>query len=175
MEQKGGSTRAIRKSMASMLILSACFAVLVLLMLLALSPERYSLEVGYIAPKTITATKDVIDEATTELKRQDARAAVQSVYQEDETAQERVLANIKTYFDGYETVRAYGEKLRRGQVPSASGGEFTYNGSFLREDLDYAESLVAPVELSDWQLTILMKLSENELSATYTTTVSAVK
>ena len=41
MEQKGGSTRAIRKSMASMLILSACFAVLVLLMLLALSPERY--------------------------------------------------------------------------------------------------------------------------------------
>ena len=175
MEQKGGSTRVIRKSMASMLILSACFAVLVLLMLLALSPERYSLEVGDIAPKTITATKDVIDEATTELKRQDARAAVQSVYQEDETAQERVLANIKTYFDGYETVRAYGEKLRRGQVPSASGGEFTYNGSFLREDLDYAESLVAPVELSDWQLTILMKLSENELSATYTTTVSAVK
>lgn len=175
MEQKGGATRAVRKSMASMLILSACFAVLVLVMLLALSPERYSLMVGDIAPKTITATKDVIDEATTELKRQEARQAVQSVYQEDETAQDRVLENIKAYFEEYEVVRAYGEQLRKGQIPSASGETFTYSGTFLREDLDYAKAQVEKTELSDWQLTILMKLSESELTATYSTTVSAVK
>ena len=174
MRQAGaGSER--RGATMGMLILCVCFALVVLTMLLALAPERYSLQVGDIAPKTITATKDVIDEATTEYKRQEARQAVQPVYQEDETALDRVLEGLETYFNDYETIRAYGEKLRRGTIASASGEPFTYSGSFPRADLDYAKTLVSAVDLSDWQLTILMKLSQSELSSTYTTTVNAVK
>ena len=61
MRQAGaGSER--RGATMGMLILCVCFALVVLTMLLALAPERYSLQVGDIAPKTITATKDVIDE-----------------------------------------------------------------------------------------------------------------
>ena len=158
-----------------LLILTLCYAVLVMAMMMALSPERYSLKVGDIAPKTITATKDVIDEETTEQRRQEAMEAVQPVYQEDEGALDRVLAKIDTYFEGYEKVRLYGEQLREGTVLSASGEEFVYSGTFLRADLDYAETLCSEIALSDWQLTILMKLSEAELTSTYTATVNAVR
>ena len=45
-------------------------AVLCLLLMLAVTPQRYNLKVGDIAPNTITASKDVVDEISTTRQQQ---------------------------------------------------------------------------------------------------------
>ena len=46
------------------------YLILLAICLLAISPEQYDLSVGDVAPKTITASKDIVDEITTERRRQ---------------------------------------------------------------------------------------------------------
>ena len=46
-------------------ILLAATLVLIVLLSIAITPERYHLQVGDIAYKTITASKDVVDETAT--------------------------------------------------------------------------------------------------------------
>ena len=46
----------------------------------AIAPERYDLEVGSISRQTISASRDVVDEVTTEERRKAAAAAVEPTY-----------------------------------------------------------------------------------------------
>ena len=48
------------------------YASLLLICFLAISPEQYDLSVGDVSPQTITASRDIIDEITTERRRQAA-------------------------------------------------------------------------------------------------------
>ncbi len=155
---------------ASISVMVVCTLLLTLGMILATAPERYNLSVGDIAPKTITATKDVIDEVATTLRRDRAVEAVQPTYRVDEMALDRVLEQFDAIFQDFEIVRAYGEDIRSGTIRSAAGGDYTYNGTFLRADLDHAASLCTTIELSDWQLTILMKQSAGDLNGVYVNT-----
>ena len=54
----------------------ATYLVLLVICLLAVSPEKYDLTVGDVAPKTITASKDTVDEITTSRRRKAAADAV---------------------------------------------------------------------------------------------------
>ncbi len=155
---------------SSILVLVISVLILTTSMILAASPERYNLVVGDIAPKTITATKDVIDEATTNQRRDRAAEAVQPTYRVDDTALDQVMNQFEAIFSDFEDVRAYGEGLRDGTIQSASGSNFVYSGSFLRADLDHADQLCTAMELSDWQLTILMKQSAADLTGVYVNT-----
>lgn len=152
-----------------------CYGLLTAGMILATSPERYSLSVGDIAPKTITATKDVVDEITTEQKRERAADAVQPSYREDESAELRVLNEFDGIFDDYETIRAYGEGIRTGTIPSAELDGVAYTGTFLQADLDYARQLSSTMSLSNWQLTILMRQSSQDLGDLYANTRDAIR
>ena len=58
------------------LFAAAAYLILLAICLLAISPEQYDLSVGDVAPKTITASKDIVDEITTERRRQAAADAV---------------------------------------------------------------------------------------------------
>jgi|GEM_PF-4073017 len=59
-------SRALHSSTAQCVyIFLAGTAVLCLLLMLAVTPQRYNLKVGDIAPNTITASKDVVDEIST--------------------------------------------------------------------------------------------------------------
>lgn len=98
-----------------LLVLVVACMLLVVAMGLTTSPEQYNLSVGDIAPKTITATKDVIDEAQTEENRERAADAVQPVYQEDEAALDLVMDNLEKVFSEFESIRAFGEGLRSGK------------------------------------------------------------
>ncbi len=153
-----------------LIVMAVCYVLLTLGMILATSPERYNLSVGDIAPTTITATKDVVDEFTTEQRRIRAAENVPLSYREDETAHDRVMNTFSDIFLDFEAIRVYGEKLRIGEAPSASGNAFTYSGTFLPEDLEYARSMCEAMELSDWTLTILMKTSAYDLSGAYKNT-----
>ena len=70
-------SRALHSSTAQCVyIFLAGTAVLCLLLMLAVTPQRYNLKVGDIAPNTITASKDVVDELSTEQRRREAAAQV---------------------------------------------------------------------------------------------------
>ena len=56
------------------LFAAATYLILLAICMLAISPEQYDLSVGDVAPKTITASKDIVDEITTARRRQAARA-----------------------------------------------------------------------------------------------------
>ena len=60
-----------------LLIALAGTVALIIMTCAASAPKRYSLTVGSIASQTITANKDVVDEITTEQRRQAAADAVE--------------------------------------------------------------------------------------------------
>ncbi|MCL1964832.1 MAG: HDIG domain-containing protein [Firmicutes bacterium] len=171
----GAGAEKRRQRWLNLFVLVACYVVLTLGMLLATSPERYNLAVGDIAPQTITATKDVVDEVTTEMRRERAVDAVLPSYKEDETAFERVVERFDAIMAEFEAVRAFGEGLRLGTVPTASGAEYTFTGTFAPEDLSHAKSLCMMMSLTDWQITILMKQSSGDLVSVRKNTVNSIK
>ncbi len=171
-ESRNGQVRPARRKRlgTSLTVLVVCCVLLTLGMVLATSPERYNLSVGDIAPKTITATKDVVDEVTTEQRRERAAESVQPSYREDETALERVLETFDSIFTEFEKVRAYGEGLRNGTIRSASGEPFVYSGTFPSADLKHAGAFCTVMEISDWQATILMKQSAVDVNSLHKNT-----
>ena len=56
------------------------YAVLLAICFLAISPEQYDLSVGDVSPQTITASRDIIDEITTERRRQQAVIEIKKKY-----------------------------------------------------------------------------------------------
>lgn len=177
--------RFFRKPLwAGLSILLACYLILSLMLALVLSPERYNLKVGDIATKTITATKDVIDETTTQQNRERAAAAVQPSYVEKEGASQEALDSLASLFEELEAARAFGESLRMGghqtaglvgadggALPSATLGP---NNAYTREHFERAASMITRMNMSTWQLTILMNMNELELSSVYEYTRKAL-
>ena len=84
------------KSLLVLLIGTLC---LIGIFCAAIVPERYDLRVGSIAHKTIMASKDVVDEVTTEARRQAAANAVEPTYHLKEGASEDVMNNLKDVFE----------------------------------------------------------------------------
>ena len=80
------------------LFAAAAYLILLAICLLAISPEQYDLSVGDVAPKTITASKDIVDELTTERRRQAAADAVSPVYYKDDTVSYTVLSAMDAVF-----------------------------------------------------------------------------
>ena len=81
------------------------YLVLLLICFLTISPEQYDLSVGDVAPKTITASRDIVDEITTSRRRQQAADAVSPVYYKDDTVSDAVLADLDAAFSELRAVR----------------------------------------------------------------------
>ena len=64
------------KTLISVLMLTAAFLLVYGVFLLVATPQRHDLQVGDIAPTTITATKDIEDTAATERLRQQAADSI---------------------------------------------------------------------------------------------------
>ncbi|MDR0898410.1 MAG: HDIG domain-containing protein [Oscillospiraceae bacterium] len=164
-----------RPNWPGLLVLFACYLLMTVGLVLAISPERYALSVNDISPKTITATKDVVDEVTTRVRREQAAEGVAASYKDDETAIERVMAELEGIFTEFESVRAYGEGLRSGHIASVSGETYTANSSFYPADVDKAREFATRMSLSDWQIETLMRQSEYNLSDLYVNTRDIVR
>ena len=158
-----------QKQVYKVLVAGGAFIILVAILILTASPKQYDLKVGDIAPKTITATKDVIDEITTAQNRQRAADAVQSVYQLDNTAVDKVMSSISQVFQQYEDIRVFGASHIQDDASGSSAG------SYSRDVLDYAKGICTLIDLSDWQVTILMTTDEETLGNLYITTCNAVQ
>ena len=90
------------------------YLVLLLICYLTISPEQYDLSVGDVAPKTITASRDVIDEITTSRRRQQAADAVSPVYYRDDSIADDVLSDMEGVFSELRAVRELGAQIRAG-------------------------------------------------------------
>ena len=143
------------------------YALLLIICLLAVSPEQYDLSVGDVAPKTITASKDIIDEITTERRRQSAGAAVSPVYYKDDTISETVLADMESVFTELRAVRELGAQIRTNR-----GGSVI---SYSEEDYAQARVLLTALTLSNYQLRTLMNTSEQDFEALYQSLISATR
>lgn len=152
----------------------ATYLVLLVICLLAVSPEKYDLAVGDVAPKTITASKDTVDEITTSRRRKAAADAVSPVYFKDDSISEVVLTNLEVVFSDLRSVRELGAQIR---------GTWTdENGSFTEEDYGRASGLLQHLSLSSYQIRTLMNTTERDFenlhqslkSATNTALVSTI-
>ena len=139
------------------LFAAAAYLILLAICLLAISPEQYDLSVGDVAPKTITASKDIVDEITTERRRQAAADAVSPVYYKDDTVSDTVLSDMDAVFSELRAVRELGEQIR-----NAWGDE---GGSFTEADYAQASGLVTRLSLSNYQLRTLMNTGESDFES----------
>lgn len=143
------------------------YVLLLIVCLLAISPERYDLSVGDVAPQTITASKDIVDEITTERRRNAAAAAVSPVYYKDDTISDTVLTDMETVFSELRAVRELGAQIQQ----SWPNGE----GSFDEADYQRAGGLLSSLTLSSYQLRTLMNTSEHDFEMLYQMLVSATR
>lgn len=148
-----------------MLICLLGTAVIMVLFEAAIVPTRYSLEVGMVPTSTIAATKDVVDELSTQQKREEAAAQVTPTYRFQEGVTETVMNHFDQIFAQLRAVRQYASML-----PDASSTRV-----YSRDELQYAHSLLTLISLSDYQLTSLMRSTQEELEDAYTLLYAALQ
>lgn len=164
--RKGSFKEFIRSSQAiRALICLVGIVVIIALFELAIVPMRYHLEVGMVPTSTIAATKDVVDEVSTLQKRDEAAAQVMPTYRYQEGVTEEVMADFDQIFAQLRAVRQYASML-----PDASSTRV-----YTREELQYAHELLSMISLSDYQLTSLMRSSQEELEEAYTLLYAALQ
>lgn len=142
------------------------YSLLLAVCLLAVSPEQYDLNVGDVAPKTITASKDIIDEITTERRRQSAANAVSPVYYKDDSISDTVLADMESVFTELRAVRELGAQIR---------GNWEENEAFTDADYEQASGLLTSITLNHYQLRTLMNTDERDFESLYQSLLSATR
>ena len=144
-------------------------AVGTLLVLLAsfvsISPKRYQLSVGMVPNVTIFATKDVIDEVTTQTNRNLSAAAITPTYKFAEEVTEQVMSKLDSLFLQFSAVRQYAETL----ADYGSARQYT------SEELDYAAEMLTEINLRDYQLVTLMNATASQFDELTASLRSAVR
>ncbi|MGN0996082.1 MAG: HD family phosphohydrolase [Candidatus Ventricola sp.] len=143
------------------------YLVLLLICYLTISPEQYDLSVGDVAPKTITASRDVIDEITTSRRRQQAADAVSPVYYKDDSIADDVMADMEDVFSELRAVRELGAQIRAGWTDEEQ--------SFTDGDYEQATGLVTRLSLSSYQLRTVMNTEERDFENLYQSVLSATR
>lgn len=136
------------------------------LYMLVCAPKRYDLKVGSIAHETITATKDVVDEVTTEEKKRTAANGVEPVYRFQDGIAESVVNDLDNVFSELRLVQQYGITLQDGtENPS---------GSFTDEEIEYANGFLHTISLTRYQIMTLLKTGTADFETMVSTVETAV-
>ena len=158
-----------RDFMRLMILMAGTLCAMMIIMIIAVTPERLSLSAGDIAPRTITATKDVVDEITTNKLIRTAEQNATVSYTNDSEAATRSIENIGNAFNSMESVRQMGENaiaqlmtsLGEGNTPTDEQITETLSDEKLVSE---AKRTLSPVELSDTQLRALMLMDAERLA-----------
>lgn len=90
---------ATKGKMNQIAFMSVLSAVLFAIILLGMMPERIDIRVGDIAQEEIRATKEIVDEVTTEKYRLEAMESVEPRYRVDASIQIKVKNDIRKFFE----------------------------------------------------------------------------
>ncbi len=149
------------------LILAAGFVCFFLLYCTVCAPQQYDLSVGSIAHVTIKATKDVVDEVTTEERRQAAANAVEPAYRFEEGVKEEVLRSLDTVFGELRTVQQYAATLQSEDRPAGS--------SYTETEILYAMELVTSITLTRYQVGTLLRTDAERFEEMVSLVTTAVE
>lgn len=119
--------------------------------------------------RRLQASKDVVDEVTTQQRRDAAAAQAAPVYYKDEGVKEIVLADFEKAFEEIGDVQSLGASIL------SQRGEAVGDAEFTQEDYDAARALLTMVELSNYQLNTLMSASAEDLKNLYQSLSSATR
>lgn len=169
-----------RDAMRLLALMAGTLCAMMVIMIIAVTPERLNLSAGDIAPRTITATKDVVDEITTNKMIRLAEQNATVSYANDNEAAARSLENIDNAFDRLDEVRVSAANaialltasLGDGKTPSDAQITETLNDAQLLSD---ARRALSPVELSDTQLRTLQLMDADRLNDLRVSTARALR
>ena len=145
--------------------------VLFVLFCVTATPEKYSLTVGSISHYTITATKDVVDEVTTNERREAAANAVEATYRFEEGVSEQVMLNLENTFRELRTVQQYGLTLRQEGETDAE----LRSRTFTEEELQYAHNLITTITLTNYQISTLLRTETEDFEEMVSSVTTAVQ
>lgn len=148
----------------ALIIFAGSLAVL-LISLIAATPTRYQLAVGMVPPYTISATRDVVDEITTEQHRAAAAAAVTPTYKFQEGVTDAVIKSLEDIQAELSAVRQYAMTL----------SDYSPTKKYTAEELDYASSMVTLVDIHDYKLITLLNTTQEQYDEMFTSLISAVR
>ncbi len=161
-----GGLRGLSLRARTLLIAAGMYLAFLVIAFAVISPEQYDLSAGDVAPATITASRDTVDENATERRRAAAVAAVSNVYYKDETVSEVVLQDLEAAFSELRSVRELGAQIRAGE---------SYSGSFSDNDYQQAAAMVGSLTLTNYQLRTLMNTTESDFENLYQSLLSATR
>ena len=133
--------------------------------IVSISPKRYQLSVGMVPNVTIFATKDVVDEVTTQTNRNLAAAAVTPTYKFAEEVTEQVMASLDNLFVQLSAVRQYAETL----------ADYGPTRQYTEQELNYAAEMLTLLSLKDYQLVTLMNATATQFDELSASLRSAVR
>ena len=134
------------------------------------TPKKYDLRVGSISHVTIDATKDVVDEVTTEEKRSAAADTVVPTYRFQQGVKEEVLSSLSEAFQELRTIQQYGLTLRPAdEIKGYSTRPFS------EDEIDYALSLVNTLDLDRTKITTLLRIDSDAFEDMVSTVTVAVE
>ncbi len=155
--------RALRSNAAHCAYaVAAGTVVMCILFVIAITPQRYDLKVGDIAPDTITASKDVVDEISTARQREEAAAQVEPIYIFKEDVADEVLQNLSSVLSQVTAVQQYGRNILESFAPDDPAAQNAY--VFADAELDYARSLLTMLSLQNYQLSTLLHATDEQIS-----------
>jgi putative nucleotidyltransferase with HDIG domain len=150
-------------------------AALAVLFGLAIAPERYNLKVGSIAFKTITASKDVVDEITTARRREEAAKQVEPSYHPKDGVTDTVMNDLRSVFEELRRVQQYGLTLESGTEQPSDDESSAASRRYTQGELDYARDMLTTITLSDYQVATLLQTPADELEQAYNDVSAAVR
>lgn len=167
-------SRALHSSTAQCVyIFLAGTAVLCLLLMLAVTPQRYNLKVGDIAPNTITASKDVVDEISTTRQQEAAAASVEPTYVYKEGISAEVMQDLQSVLTQATAVQKYGQRVL--QTVASDDQQKQKNYQFTEAEMKYARSLLTQLTLADYQLDTLLRATEEQMTEMCSNLTAAVE
>ncbi|MBQ9300481.1 MAG: HDIG domain-containing protein [Clostridia bacterium] len=131
----------------------------------AITPVRYNISVGMVPTNTITATRDVVDEITTEALRQAAADAVSPTYITKDDVMESVLSDLTQIFSQLDSAIQYSETLE----------DYSTSRRYTAEELEYARTIITTPYLRDYQLRTLLNTTREDLAFTYSILYDAIQ
>lgn len=155
------SSLPFQRGLVILLFSALCLA----LILISITPRRYSLSVGMVPKQTIAANKDVEDEVTTLRNREAAGAAVTPIYHYQDGVTEKVMLNLDAVYAQMLAVRQYAQSL------PDYGPSRAYND----DEFQAAHDIMALVPFQDFQITTLMNATEAQFEEMYASLNPAIR
>ncbi len=152
------------------LLVFLTFLIILAVFLCVCTPRKYDLRVGSISHVTVDATKDVVDEVTTEEKRIAAADTVVPTYRFQQGVKEEVLASLAEVFQELRTIQQYGLTLRPAEESVRS-----VSRPFSEEEIDYALTLVNILDLDRTKISTLLRIDTESFEDMVSTVTVAVE